>query len=202
MNAQDRGTATDEELAEKAQAGEGPSFEILVSRYQERVYRLGLRLLGDAKEAEEVLQETFLKVTQSLDAFRGEAKFSTWIYRIACNEALMRLRAQKRHPTESLEDYLPKYNETGRLARLDLDYGRAARADELLENRELTEKALQAVQMLPETYRAPLVLHDLEELSTEQTAKILNLTPGLVRTRLHRARLILRGYLGHLVGGE
>jgi RNA polymerase sigma-70 factor (ECF subfamily) len=199
MDVWDCESATDEELAGE---GEGASLSVLVRRYQGKIFRLGFRFLGDPKEAEEVLQDTFLKVIQNLSAFRGEAKFSTWIYRIACNEALMRLRSKHRHPTESLDEYLPQYNATGRLERLDLDYGRAARADELLESRELAEKALEAVQRLPEIYRAPLVLHDLEELSTEQTAQILNLTPALVRTRLHRARLILRGYLGHLAGGE
>jgi RNA polymerase sigma-70 factor (ECF subfamily) len=193
---------TDEQAVELAQSGDEGSFEILVKRYQEKVYGLGLRFLGNPKDAEEILQETFFQVSQKLDTFRGEARFSTWLYRIATNQALMRLRANQRHATESLEEFLPLYNEEGRLARLDLDYGRAARADELLESQELAQKALEAIGKLPEAYRAPLVLRDLEELSTEETAQILNLEPNLVRTRLHRARLMLRGYLGHLVGGE
>ena len=193
---------TDEQAVELARAGDEASFEFLVKRYQKKVYGLGLRFLGNSKDAEEILQETFLQVSQKMDTFRGEAKFSTWLYRIATNQALMRLRANQRHAMESLEEFLPLYNKEGRLARLDLDYGRAARADELLESHELAQKALEAIGKLPEAYRAPLVLRDLEELSTEETAKILNLEPNLVRTRLHRARLMLRGYLGHLVGGE
>jgi RNA polymerase sigma-70 factor (ECF subfamily) len=193
---------SDEGLVEQIRLGDRDSFEILVKRYQGKVYGLGLRLLGNADDAEEVLQETFLQIYQKLDSFRGEAKFSTWLYRIATNQALMRLRFNQRRPVESLEEFLPKYNEEGRLARLELDYGRAARADQLLENQELAQKTMEAIGRLPEAYRAPLVLRDLEELSTEETAKILDLEPNLVRTRLHRARLMLRGYLGHLVGGE
>lgn len=202
FNDPNRGTLADETLVEQVRSGDEASFDILVKRYQEKVYGLGLRFLNNPKEAEEVLQETFLQVFQKLDSFRGEARFSTWLYRIACNQALMRLQANRRHPAESLEKFLPKYNEQGRLARLDLDYGRAARADELFESQELAQKALEAVERLPEAYRAPLVLRDLQELSTEETARILNLEPNAVRTRLHRARLMLRGYLGHLVGGE
>jgi len=195
-------TMTDEALVERARSGDDASFDLLVRRYQQKVYGLALRLVSDPREAEEVMQETLLQVFRKLETFRGDAKFSTWVYRIGSNVALMNLRTKKRKPTESLEEYLPKFNEAGRLERLDLDYGRASRADKLLEHKELAEKAFEAIQRLPEAYRAPLVLRDLEELSTEETAKILDLEPGVVRTRLHRARLMLRGYLGHLLGGE
>ena len=199
---QGRKDASDESLVERARAGEKRAFDTLVRRYQERVYSLAVRLCGSERDAEEILQETFLQIYRKLDSFRGESRFSTWLFRIAANGALMHRRANARRQTESLEEYLPTFNDAGRLERLDLDYGRAARADELLERRELTERVLEAIERLPETYRATFTLRDLEELSTEETAEVLDLDPAVVRTRLHRARLMMRGFLGALTGGE
>ena len=189
-------------LLEAARGGDAAALEDLLKRYQDKVYNLALRFTGDAGEAEEVLQETFLKVFRNLESFRGDSAFSTWLYRIAHNEALMRQRTRRRHPEESLESLLPRYNKSGRLERLDLDYGRAASADELLEKRELREKTFGAIARLPEIYQAPLILRDMGELSTEETAEILGIKAEAVRTRLHRARLMLRGFLGRISGGE
>lgn len=192
----------DESLMERARAGDHAAFETLVRRHQERVYSIALRMLGSPEAAEEVLQETFLRMYQKLATFRGEAKLSTWLYRVAVNAALMQRRSSRRHEGESLEEYLPKFDEAGRMARLDLDYGRAARADELIERAELARKAMDAVARLPETLRAVFVLRDLEELDTAETAAALGLDAEVVRTRLHRARLLMRGFLGRLTGGE
>jgi RNA polymerase sigma-70 factor, ECF subfamily len=195
-------TASEESLVERATAGDHAAFDSLIRRHQARVYSLALRMVGKPEAAEEILQETFLHVYQKLASFRGEAKFTTWLYRVTTNAALMHRRSGRRHEGESLEECLPKFDEAGRMARLDLDYGRAARADELVERTELARKALDAVAMLPETYRAVFVLRDLEELDTAETAEVLGLDVEVVRTRLHRARLMLRGYLGRLTGGE
>ena len=192
----------DEALVRRALAGDGSAFEALVTRHQERVYRLLCRLLRDASDAQDTLQETFLQVYRKLSSFRGESKFSTWLYRVATNTALGSLRQRSRHPTESLETYLPRYDEQGRHERLDIDHSIAARADELLDRRRLTEHALAALERLPEAYRAVFVLRDLEELTTAEAAEVLGVNPTLLRQRLHRARLMLRGYLAHLVGGE
>ncbi len=121
----------DEALAERARAGDDAAFAALVERYQERVYRLALRLSSNPSDAEEVLQEAFLQAWRKIDTFRGDARFGTWLYRIATNTALMHKRAARRRPTESLEALLPQFDESGLLA--DLDYQRSARADELLE---------------------------------------------------------------------
>lgn len=193
---------SDEALVVQVQGGEKLAFEILVERYQGKVYGLALRLARSPEDAEEILQETFLQVFRNLGSFRGEAKFSTWLYRIATNAVLMRRRSDRLRKTESLESFLPAFNSEGRLARMDLDYGRAARADALLEAEELRERIKEAIERLPELYREAFVLHDLEGLSSEDAAEVLELSPDLLRTRLHRARLMMRGYLGHLVGGE
>jgi len=195
-------STSDEELAALAQGGDDDAFGELVNRHQERVYRLGLRLTGSTADAEDVLQDTFLQVHKNLDKFRGDSRFTTWLYRVTTNTALMLLRARKRRRTDSLEEHLPSFEASGRLEVLDGDYGLAARADQLLERRQLGEEIADALARLDDGYRTVFVLRDLEDLSTEETAEALGLTPGAVRQRLHRARLMLRGYLGHLVGGR
>lgn len=192
----------DEALVEQARGGDHEAFARLVERHRGPVYNLALRIVGQPEAAEEVLQETFLTVYRKLDGFRGEARFSTWLYRIAMNAALMHRRASRRHQAESLEAYLPRFDETGHMARADWDYGLAARADELLERGELAARAMEALGRLPEIYRAVVVLRDLEGLSTAETAEVLGISAEVVRQRLHRARLMLRGYLGRLTGGE
>ena len=192
----------DEILAGLARDGDDRAFEELVNRNQERVYRLALRLTGSPADAEDVLQDTFLQVHRSLDSFRGDSRFTTWLYRVTTNAALMLLRARKRRRTDSLDEHLPAFESSGRLANEDGDYGRAARADELIERRQLGDRIIAALEQLDDGYRTVFVLRDLEELSTEETAELLGMTPGAVRQRLHRARLMLRGYLGNLVGGR
>jgi RNA polymerase sigma-70 factor (ECF subfamily) len=188
----------DEAFAERSGAGDSAAFGALVERYQERVYRLALRLTSNESDAEEVLQETFLQAWRKIGTFRGEARFGTWLFRIATNAALMRARAERRRPTESLEQFLPRFDETGTIA--DLDYERTARADELLEKAELARRAREALERLDEPYRAVIVLRDLEGLSTEESAEVLEISPEAVRQRLHRARLMLRGFFANLVG--
>jgi RNA polymerase sigma-70 factor, ECF subfamily len=189
-------------LVERARAGSKGAFAELVRRHTRAVYRVALRLSGNPSDAEEILQETFLQLHRTLGAFRAEARLSTWLYRIAVNAALMHLRRQRRHEAERLDEHLPGFDERGTLARIDIDYSVAARADRLIEARELAAAALAALANLPEAYRVPFVLRDLEDLGTEETAEILGLSVGLVRQRVHRARLALRACLTALAGGE
>jgi RNA polymerase sigma-70 factor (ECF subfamily) len=192
----------DQLLVERARAGLPDAFPELVRRHTRAVYRVALRFSGNPSDAEEILQETFLQFHRSLASFRAEARVSTWLYRIAVNAALMHLRRQVRHQAERLDDHFPRFDERGRLARLDIDYSVAARADRLIEARELYATALAALASLPEAYRMPFVLRDLEELGTEETAEILGLSVSVVRQRVHRARLALRARLSALAGGE
>ena len=171
-------------------------------RYQDRVYRLARRLTGNAADAEEAVQDTFLRVFRRLSSFRAEARFSTWLYRVAANSALMVYRGRKRRRAEPLDDYLPRFDRAGRHQRAAGGLARAARADELIDRGRLAAQALRALQRLPPLYRTPFVLRDLEELPTAEVAEVLGLTTATVRQRVHRARLLLRGYLGHLVGVE
>jgi RNA polymerase sigma-70 factor (ECF subfamily) len=190
---------SDDVLAARAAVGDHSAFEAIVNRYQARVFRLACRLTSNA-DAPDVLQETFLQVYRHLPSFRGESQFGTWLYRIATNAALMQRRARARRPTESLEGFLPQFDAQGRLAGTPAELQVAARADELLDRQFLAEKAREAIERLPDLYRAAFVLRDLEEMSTPEVARALGLEPTIVRQRVHRARLMLRGYLSDLAG--
>jgi len=192
---------SDEELARRVLAGDTGAFETLMSRHQKQVYRLACRLTRNQADAEEVLQDTFLRAYRRLGGFREDAKFSTWLYRIATNAARMLHRGRARHPTEPLDEYLPRFDGQGRHAR-DVDHARAADAEEILDRKRLARHAKGALERLPERYRIPFVLRDLEEMPTAEVASVLGMTDEAVRQRVHRARLMLRGYLSHLVGVE
>ena len=191
---------SDETLAARAAAGDEPAFEALVIRHQARVFRLARRLTGEDGDAQDALQETFLQVHRSLPGFRGEARFSTWLYRIATNAALMQRRARARRPTESLESYLPRFDGAGGHAATPAELGAPCRAEEVLDRRLLAEKARAGIERLPDLYREAFVLRDLEELPTAEVAEVLGLEAAAVRQRVHRARLMLRGYLAALTG--
>jgi RNA polymerase sigma-70 factor (ECF subfamily) len=191
---------SDEVLAARAAAGDDTAFETLVARYQHRVYRLASRLTSET-DAADVLQDTFLQIYRHLPTFRGDSRFSTWVYRIATNASLMHRRARARRPVESLDEFLPRFDADGRHVPTPQALQVASRVDELLDRRELAEKARAAIERLPDLYREAFVLRDLEELSTADVAQVLGVEPAAVRQRVHRARLMVRGYLNALAGG-
>jgi RNA polymerase sigma-70 factor, ECF subfamily len=192
---------SDETLAAQAAAGDDRAFEQILHRYQARVFRLACRLTSDT-DAADVLQETFLQVYRHLSSFRGESQFGTWLYRIATNAALMHRRARARRPAEPLDAFLPRFDVRGEHADPPAALQVAARADELLDRQLLAEKARAVLARLPDLYRDAFVLRDLEEMSTVEVAQVLAVEPATVRQRVHRARLMLRGYLSDLVGGQ
>jgi RNA polymerase sigma-70 factor, ECF subfamily len=192
----------DEELAARAAAGDAGAFEALVARHEARVYRPAYRLTGSDADARDVLQEAFLAAFRGLPSFRGAARFSTWLYRITTNAALMLRRARQRRPTESLEEFLPQFDEFGQHVPEAAELRAASRADDLLDEKLLAEQARAALERLPDLYREAFVLRDLEELDTSEVAGLLGIDAAAVRQRVHRARLMLRGYLSHLVGAR
>ena len=191
---------TDELLAARAAAGDESAFETIVTRYQARVFRLSWRLTANEGDAADVLQETFLQVYRKLATFRGDSRFGTWLYRIATNAALMHRRARSRRPSESLDAFLPCFDENGLHAATPAELRAAAGVEQQLDRRRLAERALAALDRLPDNYREAFVLRDLEEMTTAQVADILGIEPATVRQRVHRARMMLRGYLGALAG--
>jgi RNA polymerase sigma-70 factor, ECF subfamily len=190
---------SDELLAAQAAAGDASAFEAIVGRYQQRVFRLACRLTSET-DAPDVLQDTFLLVYRHLPSFRGESQFGTWLYRIASNAALMHRRARARRPAESLEMFLPRFDAQGMHAATPAELQVAACADELLDRKFLAEKAREVLERLPDLYRDAFVLRDLEEMSTADVARALGVEPATVRQRVHRARLMMRGYLSDLAG--
>jgi RNA polymerase sigma-70 factor, ECF subfamily len=183
--------ATDEELVARARAKDFAAFEQLLDRYEDKIFRLAYRFVRNETEAKEILQDTFLSIWRKLDTFKGDAQFSSWLYRVAANAALMRLRAQKRHPEISTEelpiDFLDNY---GHLPAGGENW--AKRPDDELQSEELRRHIQAAVDELPEIYRTVFLIRDVEGLSTEETAEVLQISIPTVKTRLHRARLALR----------
>jgi len=193
---------TDGELVLNAARGDGAAFSQLVQRHQDKVYGLALRLLRDPGEAEEVVQETFLAALEKLSSFRGDAAFTTWLHRVAANAALMRLRRRRRAPEtvvpEPVEDLLPRFDASGRIeAQPRHDWSK--RADEQLADREIRLAIEREIQNLPEDYRIVFLLRDVEDLSSEDMAAVLGISVAAVKSRLHRARLVLRERLGQFL---
>src|SRR5262245_45590935 len=189
---------SDETLAARAAAGDDHAFEEIVARYEARVFRLACRLTSET-DAPDVLQDTFLQVYRNLPSFRGESQFGTWLYRIATNAALMLRRVRARRPAEPLDAFMPRFDDHGIHAELPAQRRGAARSAELVDRRGLSEKARSGIARLPDLYRDAFVLRDLEEMSTSDVAQVLGVQPSTVRQRVHRARLMLRGYLSDLV---
>jgi RNA polymerase sigma-70 factor (ECF subfamily) len=190
---------SDETLAARAAAGDSSAFEAIVQRYQARIFRLACRLTSDT-EAPDVLQDTFLQVYRHLPSFRGEAQFGTWLYRIATNAALMHRRATARRPTESLEAYLPRFDADGTHAATPAELLVVSQADDLIDRQTLADKARDVIARLPDLYREAFVLRDLEDMPTAHVAQVLGIEPAAVRQRVHRARLLLRGFLSDFLG--
>jgi RNA polymerase sigma-70 factor, ECF subfamily len=191
----------DEAFAARAATGDDAAFEALVVRYQHRIFRLACRLTSET-DAPDVVQETFLQIYRHLSTFRGGAQFSTWVYRIATNVSLMLRRARARRPAEPLDEFLPRFDADGKLEGTPDALRITSRVEELLDRHELAKKAQAAVDRLPDLYREAFVLRDLEELSTAEVAQVLRVDPATVRQRVHRARLLVRGYLSELAGGR
>jgi len=193
---------SDDALAARAVAGDTSAFEALVTRYQSRAFRLAWRLTGSEHDAADVLQESFLQAYRHLSSFRCEARFGTWLYRIVTNAALMQRRARDRRPTESLDAFLPAFDEAGTHRATPEALLLTSRVEELIDRKSLADKARAAVGRLPDACRAAFVLRDLEDLPTGEVADVLGIEPAAVRQRVHRARLLLRGYLNALAKGS
>lgn len=189
-------TMTTEISLEALVAGDRAEFARLVDAYSSPIYRLGLRMLGNPQDAEDVLQNTFLSALTHIAEFEGRSSLATWLYRIAANEALMLLRRKK--PEVNLDDFDTDEETEDLLPARFVDWS-ALPEDQLLSGEG--KKALdQAIQTLPESMRLVFLLRDVEGLSIKETAEALNLTETNVKTRLLRARLFLREQLSVYYG--
>ncbi|HEU4401640.1 MAG TPA: sigma-70 family RNA polymerase sigma factor [Candidatus Polarisedimenticolia bacterium] len=180
----------DVDLLERIRNDEPGAFEQFVARYEEAIYRFGLRVCGEREDARDVLQETLLKAFRSLKELRHPAALRSWLYRVASNACLMRRRKGKFEPAHelSLDDLAPRETGTPRPEIPDP----ASLPDEQLARGEIREMIRAAVEGLPRDHRIVLVLRDMEHLSTREVSEALELPETTVKMRLHRARLAVR----------
>ena len=178
--------ATDEDIVARVLGGETALFELLMRRHNQRLYRVARGIVGDDAEAEDVTQEAYVRAFQHLGQFAGRARFSTWLTRIAVHEALARRRREGRQT--DIEEIMP------------ILASAAAGPEQRAADHELGQVLEAAVAALPRVYASVFMLREVEGLSTEETAACLEINPATVKTRLHRARALLRNHIAARIG--
>jgi RNA polymerase sigma-70 factor, ECF subfamily len=188
MAVSSQATIDESTLVAQAREGDTVAFGELVRRYESKIFRLAQHITQNREDAEDVLQETFLKAYEHLDQFQGNSKFYTWIVRIAVNQALMKLRRRKADRSVSLDETIDTGEDN--IVREIAAWGEDP--EERFSREELGELLDSAIKGLEPPYRSVFVLRDIEDLSTEETADALGLSIPAVKSRLLRARLQLR----------
>lgn len=191
-------------LIARLRQGDSAAVDDLAAAYGPKIYQLAFRYMKNREDAEEVAQDVLMKVCRKIEAFRGDSALSSWIYRITFNAAMSRLRNSRfSRPAEvSAEDVLPSGARDGdrtRLPREAADW--TSLADETFLRTQLRERLDEALKHLPPIYRVPVVLRDIEGLSTEEASAALNVKTQTLKSRLHRGRLILRERLADFAHG-
>ena len=174
---------SDEELVSRVLAGETALYELIMRRYNQRLYRAVRAILRDENETEDVMQDAYVRAYQHLNQFAGRARFSTWLTRIAVHEALSRLRQRAR--VMQLDEASPE-------ADNNMLYSKSESPEQYASKAELGSLLEEAILSLPEQFRAVVMLRDVEEMSTSETAEALELSEENVKTRLHRGHALLR----------
>lgn len=188
-------SGTDEaSLLARLRAGEDDAYRELMQDNGGRLLSVARRLVRNEEDARDCLQDAFLSAFRAIDRFEGQSKLATWLHRIVVNACLMRLRSKKRKPEDLVDPQLPELDGYG--FRVGPTEEMPVTADELLERDEVRRRVRTAIDGLPEGYRTVLVLRDIEEFDTAETADMLGLTRGAVKVRIHRARLALRSEIG------
>lgn len=190
----------DLQLVEACQKGDQMAFEQLVLKHQKRVFNIVYRFLGDYEEAKDLTQEVFIRVYKAIKGFRKEAQFSTWVYYITCNTCRNKLRQWKTRPmVESLDKPLETDENEINITIPDTTI---KQPDEALEQKEIQTKVQQAIQTLSEDHKTVIILRDIQNLSYEEIAQVLNCSLGTVKSRLARARLALKDKLKEVIKNE
>ena len=181
------------ELLDGLKAGDPSAFEELVRREGPRMLSATRRLLRNEEDARDALQDAFLSAFRSIDRFEGGSKVGTWLHRIAINAALMKLRTRRRRPERSIEEFLPVYLDDGHHVDRPQPWAESGETSAIrAETRQLVRVS---IDELPADYRNVLILRDIEELDTAETARLLGISAGAAKVRLHRARQALRTQL-------
>jgi RNA polymerase sigma-70 factor (ECF subfamily) len=193
--------ARDEQsLLVRLRAGEEAAFAELVRENTGRLLAVARRLLRSEDDARDAVQDGFLQAFRGIARFEGDARLSTWLHRIVINASLMKLRTRSRKPEGSIDELLPRFYADGH--RIDPGPPWREQIPDPVESRELRTLVRESIDRLPEIYRSVLLLRDIEELSTEETAALLDVKAETVKVRLHRARQALRALLGPHFTGE
>lgn len=185
--------ADEQWLVERLRAGDESAFDLVVRANGRRLLATARRMLRSEEEARDAVQETFLQAFRGLAGFQAEARLSTWLGRILINACLVRLRTRRRRPEVAIDECLPRFLEDGH--RVDPGPGWAPSAIASLESEETRALVRDQIERLPDDYRNVLLLRDIQDLDTDETANILGITPGATKVRLHRARQALRALL-------
>ena len=186
------GTPVEEQELEcirRCQQGDPQAFEEIVKLYEKRIYNLSFRMMGNHEDANDLAQEAFIRVYHSIEQFRGDARFSTWLYRIATNVCLDELRKRSRRQTESLDEPVPTAD--GEVLREIPDW--ANNPEEELDRSEIQNMVQRGIQALPDEQRTALILRDLQGHTYEEIAEILDISLGTVKSRINRGRMALKG---------
>lgn len=185
--------ATEVELARRLLAGDPDAFNRFVEHFQTKVFQYAYLMCGHREDAEEVAQETLFKVFESFDQLREPERVKPWVFRIARNMCLMKRRKSVYAPAQelSLDQFIPSMTGNGDERKIQIADWSALPDSQMLQS-ELRQVVHEAIAQLPDIYRAVVMLREIEELSTEETAEVLDVTIDVVKTRLHRARLALR----------
>jgi len=184
---------TEAELLAGLRAGDDAAYERLVRTYGGRLLTVARRFLPSEDDARDALQDAFLSAFRAIGNFQEGARVSTWLHRIVINAALMKLRSRRRKPEEIIDELLPTFSEDGH--RENAGPAWKETAESVLQQQETRALVRACIDRLPESYRTVLLLRDIEELDTEETARLLDVSPNAVKIRLHRARQALRTLL-------
>ncbi|HET7437004.1 MAG TPA: sigma-70 family RNA polymerase sigma factor [Thermoanaerobaculia bacterium] len=181
----------DAALVARLRAKDDDAFEALLRTHMPRLLRVARRFLQNEEDARDAVQDAFISAFRSIDRFESGSTLATWLHRIVVNASLMKLRTRRRHPEEEIDDaLLPKFAADGHQVEPSTPWSMSA--EEMAAQSEMRELVRGCIEQLPETHRVVLIMRDLEEMSTEETAKALGITPAAVKVRLHRARQALR----------
>jgi RNA polymerase sigma-70 factor (ECF subfamily) len=186
-------TVEDIALVAALRTGDDQAYEQVVRTTGGRLMAVARRMLGDEQDAQDAVQETFLSAFRAIDRFDGKSQLNTWLHRVMVNVCLMKLRSRKRKPERSIDEMLPQFLDDGHLADPTEPWRDAA--DVAAQRSETREFVRNSIDRLPEAYRTVILLRDIEELDTEETAQLLGISIPVVKTRLHRARLALKTLL-------
>ena len=192
-------TTSERQLIGRMQAGDSSAVGELASTYGPRIQQLAFRYVKNWEDAEEVTQDVLMKVYKKIDAFRGDAALSSWIYRITFNTAMSRLRSGR---MARMTEVQPAENSAENPERATQDQADwSSLADDQVLRGEMRLRLVDALKELPPVYRIPVILRDIQGLSTEEASAVLRVKPQTLKSRLHRGRLILREHLSDFAGG-